>query len=694
MSSVPPLPARPGLFAELRRRNVIRMAGLYLVGAWLVVQVAETLLPIFDAPGWVLKVLVGLLALGFVPALVFSWVYELTPDGLRRDDEPERAHAISSRTAKRLDLLTLGAVAALLLVIAADRWWPRGEPAATASMAPPQASNQTAPVDDRAIVSAPDGAPAPDIRPGIAVLPFANFSPDPDNAYFASGVHEEVLTRLSRIGALRVISRTSMERIAEEKLDAAAIGARLGVSHVLEGSVRRAGDRVRVTVQLIEAASDAHIWAENYDRSLDDVFAIQSDIALAIADRLELSLSAQLQADLGERSTRNQAAYELYLKALDNNRTWRFAAGFRDTIALLEPAVLLDPEFLAAQAMLAEAHGRLYWLREDPDGQHRDRARALVAQIGERWPDRPEAELARAQLSYTIDRDYGRALHAFQAARRRLPNDPAVLEGISNSLKRLGRREEFLAAARIALAADPESPRSCGEVQFALTVTGQYAEGVAFSEYAERKFPEDVIVAANAARLRALHQQDVQPLLELARRFPDAPAANLPPVILARFVSGDVDGALRLLDARPPSPANAAFRVELLQLAGRTKEAEASARSAYAEMHTKEDIYAPTVWNANLARLAAQAGDHEAARAWEARATSNPPASTEEADLVAAGLSGVRRARGDAEAAWQMVSQGSPFGPGYLTLFRPYYDGLYGESASYRAHMAAIEVGR
>jgi TolB-like protein len=694
---------RPNVLAELRRRNVIRMAGLYLVGAWLLVQIADTLLPVFDAPGWVMKVLVGMLALGLLPTLVFSWLYEMTPEGLKRDADVDPTQSITSHTARRLDLLTLAAVAVLLLVIAADRYWPRAETAGSESTfteaSAPAASAATANVvSDTGLADAVTA----DVRPGIAVLPFDNFSPDPENAYFTSGVYEEVLTKLSRIGALRVISRTSMERIAKEDLAVDVIGARLGVSHVLEGSVRRAGDKVRVTVQLIEAATDAHVWAENYDRGLDDVFAIQTEIALAIADQLKLSLSAQLQADLGERPTQNQAAYELYLKALDNNRSWRYATGFLETIDLLEPAVRLDPDFLAAQVLLAEAYGRMYWLRADPDGRYLALARQLVGQVAARWPDRPEAELAQAQLSYNIDRDYARALQGFEAVRRRLPNDPAVLNGISASLKRLDRYPEFLASARIALAADPEAPARHSEVLLALVATQQYADSIAFAEQAERKFPEDLSLALNAARVRAYHDQSLEPLIALGRRFEENRTA--PPgleIAVANFVSGDLDTALRMLEPGQSGDGaidadNDATRAELLRLAGRAEEATALARRSYTALHRKEDIYTPAVGYASLAWLAAEAGELDAARDWQAKASASPPLSLEERSSVASSLSGAQRALGDAEAAWQLlefdIGDGMSFSDAHLTLFRPYYDRLFGASPSYRAYMASIET--
>ena len=682
------------LFTELRRRNVFRVGAAYAVIGWLILQIGDVAADSLGFPGWFMPMLFVLLGLGFPVAVVLAWAFELTPDGMKRTGAVQETEAVAPPTGKRMDRLIVAGLTAVVLVVVADRYWPRTE---TAARLDDGFASASTPADDPASATG-SLIPVAAVALGIAVLPFDNFSPDPDNAYFASGVYEEVLTKLSRIGALRVISRTSMERIAKEDLQVGQIGERVGVSHVLEGSVRRAGDQVRVTVQLIEAATDAHLWAESYDRDLDDVFAIQSEIALAIADQLKLSLSAQLQADLGERPTQNQAAYELYLKAIDNSRTWRGAAGFGDAIDLLEPAVRLDPEFLAAQVMLAEAYGRMYWLRSDPDGRFLTQARQLVAHIGERWPDRPAAELARAQLSYNVDRYYGRALQAFEAVRLHMPNHPDVLVGIAASLKRLRRYPEFLAAARIALTADPEAPARHSEMLLALIATQRYAEGVVFAELAERKFPEDLTLAFSGTRIRAYHDQNLEPWLALGQRLEDT-EFFASEIALARYVRDEVDAALEMLEsASGPAASAASFaatRAELLRLAGRVQESGTLARRAYTELGGKEETEPAAVWYASLAWLAAEAGERDAARDWQIKATAKTALSLEERSAVAHNLSGAQRALGDFESAWQLlaidIGDGLSLPNADLTLFRSYYDRLFGESPSYRDYMAGID---
>ncbi len=680
--------------AELRRRNVIRMAGLYLVGAWLITQVAGTVLPMFDAPPWLPRSVVLLLAIGFIPALIIAWVFELTPDGLKRDAEVAPDASIAPQTAQRMNRMLLMVMTLALGYFAFDKFV--------------LSSKQEAPAATAADPALPGATTAADkdIVRGIAVLPFDNLSPDPDNAYFAGGIHEEVLTKLSRIAELRVISRTSMERIAEQKLDMKAIGQRLGVSHVMEGSVRRAGEQIRVTVQLIEASSDNHVWAENYDRKLDDVFAIQSEIALAIARQLEITLSPTLQSNLDDRPTRNQAAYDLYLRAMAERRVWRGAPSFRAMIDFLEPAIAADPDFLQARALLADAYGRMYWFGEDPDNHYVAKARNLVADIESRWPGRPESLLAQAQLLYNVDRNYTAALQKFRAAEIELPGNPDVLRGISSSLKRLGRADEFLAAARRWQALDPETAVTYTEVMFALDALDRFDEEIAVGEEAVRKFPEDESNAFWLASAKLKHRGDIAAMLDFGRRFKarsDPEAAKI--ISMARFVSGDIDGALAVRAERPiDNPImNAeldAEQADLLQLIGRSQEAQALAARALAVVGAAiaEDRPAPrglvAVWFAKSAVIAAQAGDLDKAAAWEQRASATPVSGLEDQTLLAEHMADLQRFLGEPEAAWRSkaktIDAFTGTRRGQLLAFKAYYDKLYGQSPSYRAYMAKI----
>jgi TolB-like protein len=684
------------LLNELKRRNVIRMAGIYLVGAWLIVQVAETLLPVFGTPDWVLKTLLLLLAIGFVPALVVSWVFELTPEGLQRDRGADATRAEPRPTSQRMDRLLLVGLVLVVGVVAADRFWPQGAaPAAVAAdpITPGAASGE-----------APTTAPA--VQRGLAVLPFGNLSPDPDNAFFAGGIYEEVLTRVSRIHDLRVISRTSMENIAAEKLEVPEIGRRLGVSHVLEGSVRRAGDTVRITVQLIEAATDKHIWAENFDRKLDDVFAIQSEIALAIASQMQVALTASEQRSLGERPTNSAEAYDLYLRAVEQQRTWRGAEGFRDLIVLLEPAVALDPGFAEARVALAEAYGRMYWLGEDPDGSYRAKAEQQLAEIQKGWPDQWHSRLARAQYLYTVERDYAGALAILTDLQAERPNDVGIATTVAAAYKRLNRHTEHLAAVRRALLLDPESPLVGGELAIALDANGLGDEAIAQNEKVLRRIPEDFRRHAFNAALYARYRGDRRPMLALGDEIRrQAPGMVAP----ALFSEGKMDEIVALLEQQrqdlqgPSAMNNLIYQAELLRLAGRVEEALRLAKMAFAQAQAwvKEGKPAPSgmqaAWLANVARIAAGAGERAQAEAWAAQSRTTPVLALEEQDQQVASLTHVRRLLGDVEGAWleeQARRDQPPVINGDLIAFKPFFDAVYGDSPSYRAYVAKLEAAQ
>jgi len=337
------------LLAELKRRNVIRMGGLYLVGAWLFVQIAETLLPIFHTPDWVLQALVVLLALGLVPVLVFSWLYELTPDGLKRDSGTGAEHSMAATTARRMDRLFFAGLILLICLLAADRYWPEHVAAPPPPARPAPSSEPPAPGE------AGPGTPLVDQvdRRSIAVLPFVNMSSDPENEYFADGISEELLNILAGIDGLKVASRTSAFSFKGKDTPIPEIARQLDVHHVLEGSVRKQGNRVKITAQLIEASSDVHLWTQTYQRDLDDIFLVQEEIAGAITTALKDILGArQVKVDA---PTADMAAYQRYLHGRS-----RFYQRFELDQAVddLRFAVERDPGFAEAWAFL----GATYWL--------------------------------------------------------------------------------------------------------------------------------------------------------------------------------------------------------------------------------------------------------------------------------------------------------------------------------------------
>ena len=325
-------------FTELKRRNVIRMAGLYLVGAWLLVQVAGTVLPMFGAPEWLPRSIVIVLALGFIPALIFSWAFELTPHGLKRDEDVTPEESIAPQTARRMNRMITAVLVLALGYFVVDKFVlaPRRE----------AAKSQTAPGanESQSIANAKS----------IAVLPFDNLSRDPDNAFFAEGVQDEILTRLAKVADLKVISRTSTQHFKSAPDNLPQIARQLGVTNILEGSVQKSSDQVRVNVQLINALTDAHLWADTYDRKLTDIFAVESDIAKTIADTLQAKLTGSEKRAIAARPTENQEAYQLYLKGrfFWNKRT---ATDLRKSIDYFQQAIAKDPNYALAYAGSAQA---------------------------------------------------------------------------------------------------------------------------------------------------------------------------------------------------------------------------------------------------------------------------------------------------------------------------------------------------
>ena len=329
---------KPSFFGELKRRNVYRAAAAYAVVSWLIIQIATQVFPVFSIPAWAVRLVIVCLILGLPIALVMAWIFELTPEGLKRTEEVAPHESAARSTGRKLDFLIIGVLLIVITLLVLDR--------------------RTA---------APVSTHAPAFEKSIAVLPFENMSDAKENAFFADGVQDDILTALAKVADLRVISRTSvMGYLANAKRDLQEIGRVLGVAHVVEGSVRRDGGRVRVAAQLIDTRTNTQLWAESYDRELADVFAIQSDIAQQITKALQATLSPQEKSAIEKQPTKDLEAFDLYTRARTRRLTASFGPLYRKTmleaIELLNQAVARDPAFLLAWCELANAHDGLYFL--------------------------------------------------------------------------------------------------------------------------------------------------------------------------------------------------------------------------------------------------------------------------------------------------------------------------------------------
>jgi TolB-like protein len=463
-------------FAELKRRNVIRMAGLYLVGAWLLTQVASTILPMFGAPEWLPRSIVILLAIGFIPALIFSWVFELTPEGLKRDEEVKPERSIAPKTGRRMDRMIIAVLLLAVGYFAFDKF-----------VLTPRRT------------AAPNDVPFSANAKSIAILPFENLSSDKENAYFVEGIQEEILGQLSKIADLKVISRTSTERFKSAPNDLREIATKLGVANILEGSVQKSNDQVRVTVQLINALSDSHLWAETYDRKLIDVFGVESDVAQKIAGSLEAKLTGRERAEIESVGTRNPEAYDALLHSLAFNATAVFnGADLEKQIAYCRRAVELDPNYADAWALLALA---LVDKFQSP-WQNQELAENVLtaAQTALRLaPNSARAHEAMGLYYRYCQKDIAAALQEFEIARERAPNNGRILQDLGVLQRAQGKINDALITLRKAAELDPLNVPLWSDLAWTYAGLRRFDETRSILGRALAVSPDNVDIIANKA---------------------------------------------------------------------------------------------------------------------------------------------------------------------------------------------------
>jgi TolB-like protein/Tfp pilus assembly protein PilF len=415
------MPHMTGFFEELQRRKVYRVAAAYIIAAGFIIQIASAVFPAWELPNWAFRLVVVLLLVGFPIALILAWAYDVTPQGIRTTPAPTM-----SGSHRRRNLIMLVAIGVIISAAAGFFLLPR--------------------------------VSARKIDKSIAVLPFQNLSDEKENAYFADGIQDDILTNLSKIGDLKVISRMSVMSYRGDGLrNAREIGKALGVGTLLEGSVRRIGNRVRVSVQLINANDDEHIWAEDYDRDLTDVFAIQTDLAQKIASSLQAKLSPNEKERLDRQPTQNSDAYLLFIQAHDYaNRPEHFRDDSLKAEELFEQAIKLDPKFAAAFAGLSMVESSIYHNFE-PTPARREKARLNADESLRLQPNLPEGHLALGFSYYYGDRDYERALAEFEIAKRDLPNEAEAYMAIGAIQRRQGKWAESTANLEKAAALDPKN---------------------------------------------------------------------------------------------------------------------------------------------------------------------------------------------------------------------------------------------
>src|SRR5437764_1615503 len=421
---------------ELKRRKVYRVAVAYAIVAWLLIQAASILFPTFEAPPWVMKVFVTAVILGFPVALILAWAFELTPEGVRRSEEvaPQESKTRKPGSKWTAVIVIAAVLAAALLAFQFVRT--RSSPA---------------------IESPKQTAPTATLDKSVAVLPFENLSSDKENAFFAQGIQDEIITTLSKISGLRVISRTSTARYNSAPENLPEIARQLRVSNVLEGSVQKAGDRVHINVQLIQAETDVHLWAQSYDRQLTDVFSVEAEVAKSIADSLQATLSPQEKARVEIKPTYNADAYVLYLRGRDyQTRPDNLLQDFRSAANLYEQAITLDPRFALAHARLSVATSTIYHFYQ-PTESWKQKANAEALESLRLQPNLGEGHLALGLYHYYMEGDYQAAMRELGLAAQALPNDGDVGLYTAAVQRRQGHFAQAIASYQHAEAIDPRN---------------------------------------------------------------------------------------------------------------------------------------------------------------------------------------------------------------------------------------------
>ena len=438
------------LLAELRRRNVLHTALLYLVAGWVVMQVAELLFDVLDLPDWAPRLVLGLLVLGFAPALILAWVYDLTPEGLKRAHEVAPEGSIAPQSSRRINLL----IVALLAVAIGLLLWERfGRPGATRAADPKTAVGAAA-----RSLGMPDDAvdAATDTAASIAVLPFVNVSDDKQNEYFSDGLTEELLNLLANMPGLRVIARTSSFAYKGKDVKVADIARELKVDHVLEGSVRKSGDRVRITAQLVRASDSSHLWSETYDRTLEDVFAVQDEISKEVVGALKVRLLGADTARSEPGGTGNPKAYEEFLRALYLLNRGQKEDTLRAALAAYDRAIAEDPSYAQAHAGRATTLAFLASNGYESFGDGFGRARDAALRAAELAPDLAVAYLTLGWVASVVDHDVDASLAHLERAVALDPGNAAVQIAYSRTVSAF-LPDKAVAAASKAIQLDPVS---------------------------------------------------------------------------------------------------------------------------------------------------------------------------------------------------------------------------------------------
>jgi TolB-like protein/cytochrome c-type biogenesis protein CcmH/NrfG len=509
-------------FTELKRRNVYKVAIAYAVVAWLLIQVATQVFPFFEIPNWVVRLVVLVIIVGFPIALIIAWAFELTPEGLKRTEFADKLPKKSSRNRVWLYVVVLaGALSVSLFFL----------------------GRYTAPIQRGAAGAA---------EKSIAILPFENLSEEKGNAYFAEGVQDEILTRLAKIADLKVISRTSTQRFKSSPDNLREVAKQLGVANILEGSVQKAADQVRVNVQLVNALTDAHLWAETYDRKLTDIFGVESEIAKAIAEALQAKLTGGEQRALAVKPTNNAEAYDAYLRGLAFEvRTSGGADDQEKAVRFYGRAVQLDPAFALAWARLSRANAQTYFNGLDTTPARRDATERALNTAQKLQPNSPETLLAQAYYQYWVLRDYELAKATFGRVRELVPGSSDVPAALALIARRQGRWDESVAYWEQTLVLDPRNIEWLKTAAETYAMLRQFAAALKTYDRVLDIVPNEPDTLANEAKIYQAEGNLEQAGKLLAGVNAQTPSVNaFVTTINQLFLERHFDDAIRLIHNR------------------------------------------------------------------------------------------------------------------------------------------------
>ena len=636
-------------FSELKRRNVLRAAALYVGAAWALAQGLAQLFPAFGVSDWAVRWIVVAAAIGFPFVLIFAWFYEFTPEGLKRESEIDPSDSVTRATGKKLDRWIIAVLTIAVVLLLTDKFvLHKHESAATTA----QTSGKS-----------------------IAVLPFENLSEDNSNSYFATGMQDEILTRLAGIHDLKVISRTSTEQYASHPPNLKIVAEQLGVATVLEGSVQRAGEKVRINLQLIDAGSDSHLWAENYDRDLKDVFAVQSDVSEKVADALKAQLLPAESTRIARVPTNSPEAYDRFLQAEYFARQFEGTSGkdqletLRKATDLYTSAIAADPAFALAWARRAYVRGYSFWRADDPDPQALEVARTGAVKALELQPDLAEGHWALGAVHYWSRRDYPAALSEFAIAHASLPNDARILASIAFVHRRQGNLVQAVAELQQAAILDPRDTGQPRDLADTFVYLRRYGEALAASNRALALAPDNVeayIQRAAALQMRGDLDGANRSLAGFAADYDSEGAVSLMRFNIAQWM-GKPDAALQAIEIAPPRLLDIINNIQVpaMMLRGQALVAKGEGDAARAAFLAAEESLRmghesrQAAVQMNLAAVLAGLGQNEAALACARRSTELLPISQDMLDgpFYLAGLARIEAQVGQTELALKHIEQ-------------------------------------